>query len=91
MPRSITMVYPDSCRRFFHVSMPLRNLTLRSAKKYAFSYLSAGEKQKEHLFANEIHDIIKSVDKINIQKRTDFVQKTDHNAHSVYWRKSRMG
>ena len=22
--------------------------------------------------------------KINIQKRTDFMEKTDHNAHSVY-------
>ena len=47
--------------------------------------------KKEHLFANRIHGIIKSVDKINIQKRTDYMEKTDHNAHSVYWRKSRMG
>ena len=47
--------------------------------------------RKEHLFGNAIHGIIESVDKVKEvkdkvkdQKRTVFVEKIDHNAHSVY-------
>ena len=42
------------------------------------------KKQKEHLFDNKVYGIIESVDKIIIQKRTDFMENMDHNAHSVY-------
>lgn len=40
--------------------------------------------RKEHLFCDEIHGIIESVDKIKDQKRTGFMENMDHNAHSVY-------
>ena len=40
--------------------------------------------KKEHLFCNAIHGIIESVDKVKDQKRTVFMEKIDHNAHSVY-------
>ena len=40
--------------------------------------------RKEHLFCNAIHGIIESVDKVKDQKRTVFMEKIDHNAHSVY-------
>ena len=40
--------------------------------------------KKEHLFYNTIHGIIKSVDKMIIQKRTGVMENIDHNAHSVY-------
>ena len=42
------------------------------------------QKTKEHLFCNAIHGIIESVDKVKDQKRTVFMEKIDHNAHSVY-------
>ena len=40
--------------------------------------------RKEHLFCNAIHGIIESVDKVKDQKRIVFMEKIDHNAHSVY-------
>ena len=42
------------------------------------------QKTKERLFCNAIHGIIESVDKVKDQKRTVFMEKIDHNAHSVY-------
>ena len=46
--------------------------------------MNCKKNRKEHLFRNAIHGIIESVDKVKDQKRTVFMEKIDHNAHSVY-------
>ena len=46
--------------------------------------MNCKKNRKEHLFCNAIHGIIESVDKVKDQKRTVFMEKIDHNAHSVY-------
>ena len=46
--------------------------------------MNCKKNRKEHLFCNAIHGIIESVDKVKDQKRTAFMEKIDHNAHSVY-------
>ncbi len=46
--------------------------------------MNCKKNRKEHLFYNAIHGIIESVDKVKDQKRTVFMEKIDHNAHSVY-------
>ena len=40
--------------------------------------------RKEHSFCSAIHGIMESVDKVKDQKRAVFMEKIDHNAHSVY-------
>ena len=46
--------------------------------------MNCKKNRKERLFCNAIHGIIESVDKVKDQKRTVFMEKIDHNAHSVY-------